>query len=79
MLVKAKNSLDTIILKPEEMLGIFNLRSLGYYKIKQGVLQQDLSKYYRFEKADTLCEHFKKFINTMKRKREQEEAKGNYP
>ena len=40
------NGPDTIIFKPEEMLGILDLRSLGYCKIKQGILQQDLSKYY---------------------------------
>ena len=45
---------DTIIFKPEEMLGILDLRSLGYYKIKQGILQQNVSKYYKFERADTL-------------------------
>ena len=28
------NSTETIIFKPEEMLGIADLRSLGYYKIK---------------------------------------------
>ena len=50
------------------MLGILDLRSLGYYKIKEGILQQNLSKYYRFERAGTLYEHFKKFINTLKRR-----------
>ena len=39
MLDIANNGLDTIILKPEEMLGILDLRSLGYYKIKHGILQ----------------------------------------
>ena len=34
---------------------------IGYYKIKQGILQQNLSKYYRFESADTSCEQFNKF------------------
>ena len=29
---------DTMILRPEEMIGIVDLRSLGYYKIKQGIL-----------------------------------------
>ena len=38
------------------MIGIVDLRSLGYYKIKQGILQQNLSKYYKFKRADTLCE-----------------------
>ena len=40
---------DTMILNPKEMIGIVDIRSLGYYKIKQGILQQNLSKYYRFE------------------------------
>ena len=29
---------DTMIFKPEEMIGIIDLRSLGHYKIKQGIL-----------------------------------------
>ena len=36
---------DTMIFKPEEMIGIIDLRPLEYYKIKQGILQQNLSKY----------------------------------
>ena len=48
-------SLVTVIFDPK-MLGILDLRSIGYYKIKQGILQQNLSKYYRFESADILCE-----------------------
>ena len=72
------NSSDTIIFKLEEMLGILDLRSLGYYKIKQGILQQNISKYYKFERKDTLCEHFNKFINTLKMEREQKELKEKY-
>ena len=75
----ANNGPDTIIFKPEEMLGILDLRSLGYYKIKQGILQQNLSKYYKFERVDALCEHFNKFINTLKMEREQEKSKENHP
>ena len=48
---KGKN---TMIFQPEEMIGIIDLRSLGYYKIKQGILQQNPSRYYRFEKAEKL-------------------------
>ena len=29
---------DTMILGPEEMIRVIDLRSLGYYKIKQGIL-----------------------------------------
>ena len=79
MLDITNNGLDTIILDPKEMLGIIDLRSLGYCKIKQGILQQNLSKYYRFEKAGTLCEHFNKFVNMLKKERQQEESKEKYP
>ena len=61
------------------MLGTLDLRSLGYYKIKHSILQQNLSKYYKFERADTVCKHFNKFINTLKKEREQKELKENYP
>ena len=39
------NGTETITFKPEDMLGIVDLRSLGYYKIKQCMPQQNLSKY----------------------------------
>ena len=42
---------ETMIFRPEEMLGIVDLRSLGYYTIKQGILQQNLSRYYKFSKS----------------------------
>ena len=79
MLDIVNNSPGTLIFKPEEMLGILDLRSLGYYKIKLGILQKNLSKYYKFERADTLCKHFNKFINILKKEREQKELKENYP
>ena len=61
------------------MLGIIDLRSLGYCKIKQGTLQPNLSKYYRFKKADTLCKQFNKFMYMLKKERQQEESKEKYP
>ena len=60
-----------MILNPKEIIGIVDIRSLGYYKIKQGILQQNLSKYYRFEEASKLCEYFNKFIDTLKKDRKQ--------
>ena len=73
------NGTETIIYKPEEMIGIVDLSLLGYYKIKQGILQQNLSKYYRFERAETLCKYFNKFINMLKKEREQIEPEESYP
>ena len=75
----ANNGTETMIFKPEEMLGIVDLRSLGYYKIKQGIQQQNLSKYYRFERAEKLCECFNNFVNTLKKEREQKLLEENYP
>ena len=62
----------------QKNVGMLDLRSLGYYKIKQGILQQNLSKYYRFKLADVLCKQFNKFINTLKKER-KEETKEKYP
>ena len=73
------NGSDTIIFKLEEMLGILDLGSLGYYKIKQGIQQQNLSECYKLKRADTLCKHFNKFIATLKKEREQEELKESNP
>ena len=49
------------------MIGIVDLRLLGYYQIKQGILQQNLSKYYRCERAGTLFKYFNKFIDMLKK------------
>ena len=43
------------------------------------MLQQNVSKYDRFERADTLWEQFNKFINTLRKERQQEESKEKYP
>ena len=65
------SSLETVTFETKEMLGILDLRLMGYYKIKQGILQQNLSKYYRFQLADTLY----KFINTLKKERKKRRNK----
>ena len=61
------NTKETVIFDPIQMLGILNLRSLGYYKIRQGVLQQNLSKFYHFEPAEKLCEEFNTLVNELKK------------
>ena len=73
------NGNETIIFEPEEMIEIVDLRSLGHYKIKQGILQQNLSKYYRFERAETLSEYFNRFVNTLKKEREEKDPDESYP
>ena len=63
------NTEETVIFEPKQMLGILDLRSLGYCKIKQGVLQQNLSKSYHFESVERLCEEFNTIVNERKKKR----------
>ena len=70
---------DTMILNPKEMIGIVDIRFSGYYKIKQGILQQNLSKFYMFEEASELCEYFNKFMETLKKEREQITSVDKYP
>ena len=54
---KVQNDMhETVTFDPTQMLGIIDLRSLGNYKIKQGVLQQNLSHMYHFEPAHKVCE-----------------------
>ena len=69
------NTQEMVIFDPAEMICILDLRSLGYYKVKQGVLQQNLSKHYHFESADVVCNQFNRFVNMLKR--EEEESKEN--
>ena len=61
-----------------DMLGIVDLRSLGYYKIKQGVLQQNLSSLYHFETVNTICDQFNRLINTLRKEEKIEDAE-KYP
>ena len=58
---------ETVIFEPKQMLGILDLRSLGYCKIRQGVLQQNLSKCYHSESIEKLCEEFNMMVNEIKK------------
>ena len=72
------NTQETVIFNQNQVLGILDLRSLGYYKIKQGVLQQNLSKCYHFESVNRLCEEFNTIVNERKEE-EKKVEKDRYP
>ena len=72
------NTREILIFDRKTMIGILDLRSLGYYKIKQGVLQQNLNKYYHFEEANKVCEEFNKMVEMVKQE-EEGEQKEKYP
>ena len=63
---------ETLILNLRVALRILHLRSLGYYKIKQGVIQQKLHKFYESESADEVCTQFKNLFNTLRKEQKLE-------
>ena len=72
------NSRETIIFDKKTSIGILDLRSLGYYKIKQGELQQNLDKYYHFAEINRICANFNKLMEE-KRQEEKTNGKEKYP
>ena len=42
----------TVTFGRAEMMGIIDIRSLGFYKIRQEVLQEHLGRHYHFDLAD---------------------------
>ena len=68
---------ETVTFGWTEMIGVIDLRLLGFYKIKQEVLQEHLSKHYHFELADDVCNQYNRFVNLMRK--EEENSEGKYP
>ena len=68
---------ETVTFGQTEMIGVVDLRSLGFYKIKQEVLQEHLGKHYHFELADDVDNQYSKFVNLMRK--EEENSKGKFP
>ena len=67
-----------VISEANQMLGILDLKSLGYYRIKQGVLQQNLSNAITLNQQKKLCEEFNTLVNKLK-KDEKVSEKDKYP
>ena len=67
----------TVTFDRMEMMGILDLRSLGFYKIKQEVLQEHLSRHYHFKLADDVCDQYNRFVNLMRK--EEESSEGRFP
>ena len=51
MLKITNNTDETMTFDRSDMIKTLDLWSLGYYKIKQNMLQQNLGKHYHFESA----------------------------
>ena len=62
---------ETITFDRMGMMGVIYLRSLGFYRIKQEVLQERLSRHYHFELADDVCDQYNRLINLMRKEEEK--------
>ena len=71
------NTQETVTFNTTEVIGFLDSRSLGYYKIQQDVIQQNLAKHYHFENAEDICEQFNRFVNLLKK--EKENSREKYP
>ena len=67
----------TVTFGRTKMMGIVELRSFGFYKIKQEVLQELLGRHYHFELADNVCDQYNRFVNLMRK--EEENSEGKFP
>ena len=67
----------TVTFRRTEMMGIVNLRSLGFYKIKQEELQEHLGRHYHFKLVDHVCNQYNRFINLLRK--EEENSEGKFP
>ena len=65
---------ETVIFGRTEMIGVVDLRSLGFYKIKQELLQEHLGIHYHFELPDNACNQYNRFMNLMKKEEENSEG-----
>ena len=79
MLKVTNTTQEKVTFDHTDMVEVVDLRSLGYYKVKQGVLQQNLSKLYHLETANTLCNQYNRLINTLKKEEKMEKGKDKYP
>ena len=71
------NTNDMVTFDRKDMIRILDIRSLGYYKVKQDVLQKHLGRHYHFELAEDVCAQFNRFVNMLKK--EEENPKEKYP
>ena len=67
----------TVTFGRTEMIGIVDLRSLGFCKIKQVVLQEHLGRHYHFELANDVCNQYNRFVNLIRK--EEVNSEGKFP
>ena len=68
---------ESVAFGKTKMMGIIDLRSLGFYKRKQEVLQEHLGRHYHFKLGDDICDQYNRFVNLMRK--EEENSEGKFP
>ena len=67
--LKVTNKLpESVPFGKTKMMGIIDLRSLGFYKIKQEVLQEHLGRHYHFELADDVCDQYNRVCKSYEKR-----------
>ena len=66
-----QNACKTVTFDRMGMMGVVDLSSLGFYKIKQEVLQEHLSRHYHFKLADDVCDLYNRLVNLMRKEEEK--------
>ena len=61
------NTSETVTFDKNNMIGILDLRSLGYYKVKQDYITERFGKtLYILILAEDVCAQFNRFVNLLK-------------
>ena len=68
-----------MIYSPEEMLGIVDLRSLGYIKLNKAYYNKTQVSTVGLKEQKNFVMYFNKFVNTLKKERKQKLPEENYP
>ena len=69
------NTNDVVVFDRQDMIGILDIRSLGYYKGKPDMLQKHLGEQYHFKLAENICDQFNQFVNLLKKEEENPKEK----
>ena len=66
-----KNSSEPLIFSKDKAIGVHDLGSIGYYKVKQNTIWHHLQHYHEFKPLQVLYEEFNKLTNILKREEPQ--------
>ena len=61
------NTQETVIFEPKQMLGILDLRSLGYYNIRKRCITADLSICFILSQQRNYVRNFNTLVNQLKK------------